>query len=83
MYSRCTDIHLESHICSYDSDSNAFSKRGDSGSVIVDGRGRFGGLLTGGTGLTESIDVTYATPFFWLWPIMKVMYPHAHLDIID
>ncbi len=36
----------------------AFSKPGDSGSVIV-------GVLIGGT---ETLDVTYATPMWWLWP---------------
>ncbi|KAJ7640781.1 hypothetical protein DFH06DRAFT_1429749 [Mycena polygramma] len=47
----------------------AFSERGDSGSVIVDGRGRIGGLLTGGAGSTKpsrSSDITYATPITFL-----------------
>ncbi|KAN0124013.1 hypothetical protein V8E52_002503 [Russula decolorans] len=38
------------------SDSKAFSDKGDSGSVIVDG------LLTGGAGATPSLDVTYTRP---------------------
>jgi hypothetical protein len=45
-----------------DKKSGPFSTPGDSGSVIVDGSGRFGGLLTGGSGATETPDVTYATP---------------------
>jgi hypothetical protein len=49
-------------IFGFDSKSGAFSDRGDSGSVIVDGLGRVGGLLTGGAGVTPSSDVTYATP---------------------
>ena len=70
---------MEWAILPYGGDSGAFSKCGDSGSVIVDRLGRFGGLLTGGAGKTESSDVTYATPFFWLWSLIKAVYPHAHL----
>ncbi|TFY73127.1 hypothetical protein EWM64_g10885 [Hericium alpestre] len=42
--------------------SGAFSAKGDSGSVVVDGAGRIGGIPTGGGGTTDSSDVTYATP---------------------
>ncbi|KAH8111889.1 hypothetical protein DFH11DRAFT_1512491 [Phellopilus nigrolimitatus] len=49
------------------SNCGPFSENGDSGSVIVDGCGRIGGLLTGGAGgatsFSESeLDITYATP---------------------
>ncbi|KAK0497408.1 hypothetical protein EDD18DRAFT_1384333 [Armillaria luteobubalina] len=49
-------------ILPYDNKSGASSAKGDSNSVIVDGAGRIGGLLTGGAGITDSLDVTYATP---------------------
>jgi len=49
-------------IYSYDGKSGPFSAQGDSGSSIVDSRGRLGGLLIGGAGLTDSTDITYATP---------------------
>jgi hypothetical protein len=39
-----------------------FSALGDSGSVVVDGTGRIGSLLTGGSSITDSIDVAYVTP---------------------
>ncbi|CAL1705516.1 unnamed protein product, partial [Somion occarium] len=71
---------MEWAILPYDGDSGAFSKDGDSGSIIVDRLGRFGGLLTGVAGKTPSSDVTYATPFFWLWSLIKDMYPNAHLS---
>lgn len=45
--------------------SSAFSARSNSVTIIVDGKGRIGGLLTGGTSQTESTDVSYATPFYW------------------
>lgn len=70
-------------ILPYDTDrkSGAFSARGDSGSIVADGRGRIGGLITGGAGNTESVDVTYATPLFWLLPRIKANgFPNAHLN---
>ncbi len=56
-----------------DSKSRAFSAKGDSGSVIVDGAGRIGGLLTSGAGSTPSSDpdVTYATPISFLLKRMQ------------
>jgi len=59
---------MEWAIIPYDNQSGVFSAPGDSGSVNVDGRGRFGALLAGGTGNTDSSDITYATPLFWLLP---------------
>ncbi|KIM24675.1 hypothetical protein M408DRAFT_26796 [Serendipita vermifera MAFF 305830] len=46
--------------------SHAFSEPGDSGAVIVDGKGRIAGLLTGGTGATDRIDCTYAASINFL-----------------
>ncbi|KAI0029942.1 hypothetical protein K488DRAFT_79884 [Vararia minispora EC-137] len=74
-----TQTSKEWAILPCDNESGAFSKGGDSGAVIVDRIGRFGGLLTGGAGRTPSSDITYATPFFWLWSLIKIMYPNAHL----
>ena len=71
---------MEWAILPYDNKSGVFSAPGDSGSIIVDGRGRIGGLLTGGAGKTESSDITYATPFFWLLPRIKQNgFHNAHL----
>jgi len=66
-------------IYNYDKNSGVFSAPGDSGSIVVDGRGRIGGLLTGGAGKVETSDVTYVTPMFWLWPRIKKHFPDAHL----
>lgn len=41
--------------------SGPFSIHGDSGSAVVDGKGRLVGLLTGGVGLTDATDCTYIT----------------------
>jgi hypothetical protein len=71
---------MEWAILPYDYESREFSAPGDSGSIIADGRGRIGGLLTGGAGKTEDLDITYATPFFWLLPRIKDNgFPNAHL----
>ncbi|GBE84426.1 predicted protein [Sparassis crispa] len=58
-------------ILPFDSKSGAFSAKGDSGSIIVDGLGRISGLLTGGAGATPSSDVTYATPISFLLKRMQ------------
>ncbi|KAI0001528.1 hypothetical protein BJV74DRAFT_944493 [Russula compacta] len=67
---------MEWAIIPYNQRSGAFSAPGDSGAIIVDGKGRIWGLLTGGTGKTEEdIDVTYATPFYWLLQRIKAPSP--------
>lgn len=71
---------MEWAILPYDNKSGAFAAPGDSGSIIADGLGRVGGILTGGAGKTASSDIIYATPFFWLLPRIKQNgFPHAHL----
>ncbi|KAI6032566.1 hypothetical protein F5J12DRAFT_944673 [Pisolithus orientalis] len=60
-------------------DGTAFSAGGDSGAIIVDGKGRVAALLIGGSGLTESTDITYGTPFEWLLERIKGKFPNAHL----
>jgi hypothetical protein len=66
------DTSKEWAIFSYDSKSGAFSDYGDSGSIIVDGLGRIGGLVTGGNGSqTASSDITYATPITFLLKRMQ------------
>lgn len=67
-------------VYNYDTNSGVFSAPGDSGSIIVDGLGRIGGILTGGTGKTRTSDVTYATPKWWLWPRIKKHFPNNHLN---
>lgn len=64
----------------YGNKEGAFSAQGDSGSIITDGKGCIVGLLTGGAGQTDSTDVTYATPFYWLFDeCIKADFPNAHL----
>jgi WD40 repeat protein len=49
----------------------SFSKKGDSGSVVFDLNGRIAGIMTGGTGITDSVDTTYVTPMEWLLSDIK------------
>ncbi|KAJ7675347.1 hypothetical protein B0H17DRAFT_1239095 [Mycena rosella] len=62
-------------VLAYNSKSQPFSRAGDSGSVVVDGRGRVGGLLTGGTSREENLacDISYATPVEFLFNRMKLL----------
>ena len=54
-----------------DYESGPFSAKGDSGSVIVDGLGRIGGLLVSGAGIASHPDITYATPINFLLERMQ------------
>jgi hypothetical protein len=61
-----------------------FSKRGDSGSLIVTRYGQFAALLTSGTNMgTGDSDITYATPFEWVWDLIKEEFPGADLCFDD
>lgn len=62
----------------------AFSEGGDSGALIASPNGNFVSLLTGGTGPSESVDITYATPIHWLWEeVILVKFPGASLYFDD
>jgi len=74
---------MEWGIINYDSESDVFSGPGDSGSIIADICGRIGGMLTGGSGKTETPDMTYATPFWWLLKRIQASgFPNAHLGVV-
>lgn len=57
-----TGVSKEWAVMPFNKNSGPFSDKGDSGSVVVDAMGRIGGLLTGGSGITDRTDVTYVTP---------------------
>jgi hypothetical protein len=60
-------------------DSGPFSRGSDSGSVIVDALGGFVALLTGGTGKTDSLDITFGMPMHWLWLLILAKFDSANL----
>ncbi|KAL1671785.1 hypothetical protein EV122DRAFT_295299 [Schizophyllum commune] len=56
-----------------------FSDGGDSGSIVVDRRGRLIGLLTGGKGPTSATDQSYVTPYYRLKEKIEAKFDGAHL----
>lgn len=71
---------LEIAILPHEQDSGTFSKGGDSGSLIVSTTGEFIALLTGGSNKgTDASDITYGTPFEWVWDLVKAEFPGANL----
>lgn len=71
---------VEAAVYPYDNDSGPFSRGGDSGAAIVGTNHDFVAQLTGGTGTTDSSDITYGTPMEWLWnKVIKVEFPSAVL----
>ena len=64
----------------FNSKSGPFSDKGDSGSVIIDGLGRIGGLITSGAGRKGSPDVTYATPINFLLKRMQERGLNPNID---
>ncbi|KDQ49643.1 hypothetical protein JAAARDRAFT_200650 [Jaapia argillacea MUCL 33604] len=71
---------VEAAIYPYDNGSGPFSRRGDSGALIAGPEGEFAALLSSGTGPTDSSDITYGTPMYWLWEdVIKPQFPGANL----
>ncbi|KAI0041415.1 hypothetical protein FA95DRAFT_1501512 [Auriscalpium vulgare] len=71
---------VEAAIYPYDNHSGTFSRGGDSGALIAGAGAEFVALLTGGTGSTESSDITYGTPMHWLWEdVIEPQFPGASL----
>lgn len=66
-------------IVPYHGARSPFSEKGDSGSIIADRSGRIVALLTGGGGLTDAIDVTFATPYCQLEKRIKEALPGIRL----
>ncbi|GJJ08359.1 hypothetical protein Clacol_002573 [Clathrus columnatus] len=75
---------LELPILSHENEGGAFSRGGDSGSLIVSARGEFVGLITGGTykGI-DSSDITFVTLFEYIWKLIRKESPGANLYFDD
>jgi hypothetical protein len=70
---------MEIAIYPYSHKDGAFSALGDSGSVIGDANNRIVGMLTGGAGQTDSTDIAYASPYYFLDERIKKAFPNSHL----
>ena len=80
-----TALSKELTILPFDHSSGAFSAKGDSGSVVVDGVGRVVGILTSGGGSADSIDLTYITPISFVIEIIHRYKPlaNAYLESVQ
>ncbi|KAL4062451.1 hypothetical protein V8B97DRAFT_2026757 [Scleroderma yunnanense] len=74
------ETSMELAIYPYSHKDGAFSTLGDSGSIIADSKGGIVGLFTGSASQADSTDVTYATPFYWLFDeCISVHFCNAYL----
>ena len=76
----CDELGKESTelaIYNYNKQSGDFAAKGDSGSLIFDGKGNMVGILHSGTPKGASNHVTYATPAYWVVEKIKAKYPYA------
>ena len=60
------EVSKEVCVLPRNSKSGPFSRRGDSGSVVIDGMGRVCGIVTGGDGATDASDCTFVTSINFL-----------------
>ncbi|KAI0029086.1 hypothetical protein K488DRAFT_57174, partial [Vararia minispora EC-137] len=75
---------LELAILPHESQIGPFSRRGDSGAVIVSATGEYVGILTGGTNKgTDGTDITYGTLFVYIWALIVAKFPGANLYFDD
>ncbi|KAG0635404.1 hypothetical protein HOY80DRAFT_893115, partial [Tuber brumale] len=75
-----SDFSREWAILPFDRRPDPFSACGDSGACVADGRGRIGGLITGGAGLTDCTDITNVSNINSIMEGIQVKFPHAHLN---
>jgi hypothetical protein len=75
---------IELAVLPYDHAHGKFSDAGDSGSIVLARDGRIVGLLTGGAGPTDETDITYVTPFWWIYKQVKDKFPDCFLyDVVQ
>ncbi|EJD40576.1 hypothetical protein AURDEDRAFT_186961 [Auricularia subglabra TFB-10046 SS5] len=77
-----TQVSEEYAILGYDTSAlknDKFSDDGDSGAAVVGRDGRIVGIITGGGGPTDAVDLTYVTPYFWLEQRIKERFPGCFL----
>jgi hypothetical protein len=71
---------VEVAVYPYNNKFSPFFRPGDSGAIMAGANREFIALLSGGTGPTNSCDVTYGAPMFWLWEdVIKLEFPGANL----
>ena len=67
---------MEAAIYPYSHKDGTFSAPGGSESVLV-ADCRIVGILTGGASQTDSTDLTYVSPYYWVHERIKEAFPNA------
>lgn len=70
---------MEIAVYPYSHKDDTFSAPGDSGSVVGDANSHIVGMLTSGAGQTDSTDVTYVSPYYFLDERIKKAFPNSYL----
>ena len=78
-YGIINQTSIDIAILPYDKMHGSFSAAGDSGSIVLDRKGRILGTITGGSGATDRTDITSLTPYWWIEEQIKAQYPDAFL----
>jgi hypothetical protein len=73
------ETSMEIAVLPYGNKSGPFSAPGDSGSIVLDRHGRILGMVNGGAGSIDEIDITYLTPYWYLETEIKKYFPKSCL----
>jgi hypothetical protein len=73
------DTSMEIAVLPYGNANGPFSAPGDSGSIVLDRKGRILGMLNGGAGSTDKTDITYLTPYSYIDKDIKKYFPKYFL----
>ncbi|KAI5804860.1 hypothetical protein DFH27DRAFT_512722 [Peziza echinospora] len=72
-------ISMDIAVLAYGHANGPFSARGDSGSIVLDRKGRIVGMVNGGAGAADRTDVTYLTPYSYPDQEIKKYFPKSFL----
>ncbi|KAI2631872.1 hypothetical protein GGR54DRAFT_634643 [Hypoxylon sp. NC1633] len=67
----------EMAVLPYGNANGPFSAPDDSGSILFDRKGRIFGMLSGGAGTTNEINITYLTPCWYIEDYIKKYFPNS------
>ena len=73
------DTSMEIAVLPYGNANGPFSAPGDSGSIVLDRKGRILGMLNGGAGSIYKTDITYLTPYSYIDKDIKKYFPKSFL----
>ncbi|KDQ53029.1 hypothetical protein JAAARDRAFT_61589 [Jaapia argillacea MUCL 33604] len=78
------ETSMEIAVLPYGNINGPFSGPGDSGSIVLDRKGRILGMLNGGAGSSDKIDITYLTPYSYIEKDIKKYFPESFLyEVVD